>query len=67
MNWNASLVYKVIMEFRIGYREIKALVLEQICLKAPESTIQNFIEEKIGFKKTDRHILVVYEVEQLSR
>lgn len=57
---------KATAEFRSGFREMKALAVEQVCLEAPESTIQNFIEEKLGFKEIDIHIPVVYVVEELS-
>lgn len=54
----------MIVEFCIGFREMKASALEQICREAPESTIRNFMEENVGFKEIDRHIPVLYEVDE---
>lgn len=47
------------MEFLIGCIDVKALAIEQMCFVAPESTIQNCLEEMKGFNAAEEHIPVV--------
>ena len=44
-------------------KEVKTLILEQMCLETPESTIQVLIEEIAGFEEAKRQIPVVNDDE----
>ena len=49
-------------EFYIGLIVKNAATLEHMCLIALESTIQNCVDEKIGFTETVKHVPVIYEI-----